>query len=303
MTRPDDARAEPAWMAVIVECAEPAADAVASLLLDEGAPGVMTGESGVDAPPATPGCARLEAHVPESGAARLAAVVRTYLDSLATLDPAWSGGTVRLAPVPAVDWDAVFRAHHRPLAIGARLLVAPPWDVPDAPGREVLVVEPGMAFGTGQHATTRTCLEEIEDAVAAGGVASALDVGTGSGILAAALARLGVPRVVALDDDAGVLTLARATLVRNHAARVRLFGGRPAALRGRFDLVVANLLADVLVGEAPVLAAVTAPCGRLVVSGILAEQVDRVAAAYPGFTLRHVRADDPWRTLRLERPA
>jgi ribosomal protein L11 methyltransferase len=295
VTRPD---AE--WIAVIVECAEPAADAVASLLLDEGAPGVMTGESGLDAPILPPGRARLEAHVPAADAARLADVVRTYLASLATIDPTWTGGTVQLADVPTVDWDAVFRAHHHPLAIGARLLVAPPWDVPDAPGREVLVVEPGMAFGTGQHATTRTCLEEIEDAVAAGGVAAALDVGTGSGILAAALARLGVPRVVALDDDASVLALARDTLGRNGAAHVRLFGGRLAALRGRFDLVVANLLADVLVAEAEALAAVTAEGGRLVVSGILADQVDRVVAAYPGFALRHVRADDPWRTLRLE---
>lgn len=300
VTRPAS-DSEPVWVAVIVECAESAADAVASLLLDEGAPGVMTGESGLDAPVLPPGRARLEAHVPDADAARLADVVRAYLASLATLDAAWADGSVRLAAVPAVDWDAVFRAHHHPLAIGARLLVAPPWDVPDAPGREVLVVEPGMAFGTGQHATTRTCLEEIEDAVVASGVATALDVGTGSGILAAALARLGVPRVVALDDDASVLALARDTLRRNGAGKVRLFGGRLAALRGRFDLVVANLLADVLVAEAHALADVTAPHGRLVVSGILAEQVDRVVAAYPDFALRHVRGDDPWRTLRLER--
>lgn len=305
VTRPEDAATplDAAWVAVVVECAEAAADAVASLLLDEGVPGVLTGERDLDAPPATPGRARLEAHVPGADAERLAGVVRVYLASLGTLDPDWSGGTVRLAPVPAVDWDAVFRTHHRPLAIGARLLVAPPWDVPATAGREVLVVEPGMAFGTGQHATTRTCLEEIEDAVAGGGVGSALDVGTGSGILAAALARLGVPRVVALDDDAAVLALARDTLRRNGAERVHLFGGRLAALRARFDLVVANLLADVLVAEASALAAATAPRGRLVVSGILAEQVERVVAAYPGFALRHVRGDDPWRTLRLERTA
>lgn len=299
----DDTPAEAAWVALIVECAEPAADAIASLLLDEGVPGVMTGESGIDAPVLAPGRARLEAHVARGDEERLAQVVRTYLASLAAIEPGWGDATVAVAPVPAVDWDAVFRAHHHPLAIGARLLVAPPWDVPAAPGREVLVVEPGMAFGTGQHATTRTCLEEIEDAIAAGGVRRALDVGTGSGILAAALARLGVARVVALDNDAAVLPLARDTLARNDAARVRLFAGPVAALRGRFDLVVANLLADVLVAEAPALASATAPRGRLVVSGILADQVDRVVAAYPGFALTHVRADNPWRTLRLERDA
>src|SRR4029077_2311524 len=151
--------------------------------------------------------------------------------------------------------------HHRPLVIGRRLLVAPPWDVPDAPDREVLVIEPGMAFGTAQHDTTRTCLEEIETAVAERQVRSALDVGTGSGVLAMALARLGVPRVVAFDLDAGVLPLARENLARNGAGAVLLAAGTVEAVRGRFDLVVANLLADALIDEASALAATVAPGG------------------------------------------
>ena len=177
--------------------------------------------------------------------------------------------------------------------------MAPPWDVPDAPGREVLVVDPGMAFGTGQHETTRTCLEEIETAVAERQVRSALDVGTGSGVLAMALARLGVPRVVALDLDSRVLPLARQNLVRNGAEAVMLAAGTVGAVRGRFDLVVANLLADVLIDEAPVLAATVAPGGRLIVSGILDTQTDTVAAASP-LRVTATRAGGPWRTLRLE---
>src|SRR5262249_16296724 len=155
---------------------------------------------------------RLEAHVARDEGDALAADVRAYLKELSQLDATWTAGAVELAPVPAVDWEAVFRNHHAPIAIGRRLLVAPPWDVPDPGERELVVGGRGMAFGTGQHATTRTCLEEIEDLVLAGGVASALDVGTGSGILAAALARLGVPRVLALDVDPAVLPLARALL-------------------------------------------------------------------------------------------
>src|SRR6185369_12990631 len=123
----------------------------------------------------------------------------------------------------------------------------------DAPGREVLVIEPGMAFGTGQHATTRTCLEAIETLVTDGGIASALDVGTGSGVLAAALSRLGVAHVVALDVDAAVLPTARDNLMRNGAARVALFAGTAGGVRGAFDLVVANILADTLVTEAAAL--------------------------------------------------
>ena len=185
------------------------------------------------------------------------------------------------------------------MVIGRRLLVAPPWDVPDAPDREVLVIEPGMAFGTGQHATTRGCLETIEAAVAAGGVARALDVGTGSGILALALARLGVPHVVAIDDDPRVVPIARENLARNGAARVELMVGTAAELTARFDLVVANLLADVLVRDAATLRARVAAGGRLVLSGLLASQAEAVAAAYPGWRVADVHRDEEWCTLVL----
>jgi ribosomal protein L11 methyltransferase len=165
----------------------------------------------------------------------------------------------------------------------------------------VLVIEPGMAFGTGQHETTRTCLEEIEEAVAGGGVRSALDVGTGSGILAAALARLGVPHVLALDIDASVLPLARDNLRQNHAAAVGLLAGGVEAVRGRFDLVVANLLADTLVAHAAALTALVATPGRLVASGVLDTQAEAVVAAFPELRLTGTRGLGPWRTLRLER--
>jgi ribosomal protein L11 methyltransferase len=286
------------WIALRVDVAAAAADAVVNFLVERGAGGVLTEDlMGAD------GLARtqLEAHVVRDDGDALAAAVRTYLDELARLDATWTAGPIELAPVPAVDWEAVFRTHHAPIAIGRRLLVAPPWDVPDPGDRELLVVEPGMAFGTGQHATTRTCLEEIEALVLDGGVASALDVGTGSGILAAALARLGVPDVVAFDVDPAVLPLARTLLDQNGASCVKLFGGVAAGVRGQFDLVVANILADTLVAEARALDAVTALGGRLVLSGLLADQVDRVVAAFPGWRLAATRADDPWRTLRLER--
>jgi ribosomal protein L11 methyltransferase len=158
-----------------------------------------------------------------------------------------------------------------------------------------------MAFGTGQHATTRTCLEEIEALVLAGGIGSALDVGTGSGVLAAALSCLGVPRVAALDVDEAVLPLARTNLDRNGAGAVALLGGTVGAVRGRFDLVVANILAETLVAEAIALASAVVPGGRLVLSGILDTQAASVVEAFPGWRLAASRADGPWRTLRLER--
>jgi ribosomal protein L11 methyltransferase len=288
------------WVALRVEVAAAAADAVVNFLVERGATGVLTDDV---AAPDGGLRTRLEAHLPHAAGEAVAGAVRAYLHELALLDAGFTAGPVGLSPVPVVDWEGVFRAHHVPIAVGRRLLVAPPWDVPEAAGREVLVVEPGMAFGTGQHATTRTCLEEIEALVLGGGIRRALDVGTGSGILAAALARLGVPHVVALDVDVTVLPLARDTLVRNRVPHVRLLAGTVGALRTRFDLVIANILADTLVAEAAALAAVVARGGRLVLSGLLADQVSRVLGAFPGWRRTGERADDPWRTLRLEREA
>ena len=282
-----------------VDVAEHLADALASFLEDEGVSALITAVQSPDAAAPPPGRTLLEAHVEGERERPLVAALTRWLESLRTIEPAAADVRIAAAPHAPVDWEAAFRLHHRPLAIGHRLLVAPPWDVPDAPGREVLVIEPGMAFGTGQHETTRTCLEEIETAVAERQVRSALDVGTGSGVLAMALARLGVPRVVALDLDSRVLPLARENLVRNGAGAVMLAAGTAVAVRGRFDLVVANLLADVLIDEAPVLAATVAPGGRLIVSGILDTQTDTVAAASP-LRVTATRQAGPWRTLRLE---
>jgi len=285
-----------AWITLRVEIAAEIADAVANFLIEAGASGVLTEADGTDATRT-----RLAAPVPAAAGPQAVTALERYLASLGELVPAARGATLATLPVPEVDWDALWRRHHRPVAVGRRLLVAPPWDVPRAPGREVLVIEPGMAFGTGQHATTRGCLEAIESAVEAGGVRSALDVGTGSGVLAIALARLGVERVVALDVDPAVVPLARANLALNGAARVALLAGPLAALRGRFDLVVANLLAEAIVAEAGALAGAVAPRGRLVLSGLLAEQLPAVRAAHPGWRVVETRAEAGWRTLTLRR--
>jgi ribosomal protein L11 methyltransferase len=295
------ADAPSAWLLLRVEVPEPLADAFANFLLEEGAPGLETCEAGTgdDAPPT--GRTRIDAPVPAAIHARVQEALVRYATSLAAVEPLAREVSFTSAPVPAVDWNAIYRRHHQPVAVGRRLLIVPPWVEAPSSEREVLVIEPGMAFGTGQHATTRGCLETIEAAVLAGHVGSALDVGTGSGILALALARLGVPRVVAFDVDRAVLPLARETLARNAAPQVLLYAGTAAAVRGPFDLVVANLLADAVIDEAPTLAAAVGGNGRLVLSGLLDTQVDRVLAAYPAWRIAARRDLDSWATLTLVR--
>jgi ribosomal protein L11 methyltransferase len=282
------------WTTVRVEIAPALAEPLASFLFDHGAGGVLTEDVAA-------GRVRVEASVPAGELARVSAALARWLESLGALDPDARAATVEAVPVPALDWAALARRHHRPLPVGRRLLVAPPWDVPRSAGREVLVIEPGMAFGTGGHATTRGCLEAIETAVAGGRVASALDVGTGSGILALALARLGVRRVVAIDVDPAVVPIARANLARNGAAGVAVAVGSMAAVRAAFDLVVANLLADVVIAEAPRLARAVAAGGVLVLSGILEAQAPAVRAAYAGWRVVAERLGEGWTTVTLTR--
>ena len=286
----------PAWTQLLLDVPSAAAEAVASFLFDAGVRGLLTDDAAEPADARV----RLEAHVPRADGARVAAALRRFLEELGLLDAAMAGARLVVADFADRSWEQAFRAHHHRRRVGATLLVAPPWDAAPDGDRVGIVIDPGMAFGTGQHATTRACLEEAE-AAAHAGARSALDVGTGTGILAIALARLGVPHVVAVDTDPAAVRLARLACAANDAARVRLAVGDAAAVRGTFAVVLANLLADVIVAEGEVLAARVAPQGRLVLSGLLAAQVGRVAAAFPGWTVTHVCGDDPWRTLRLER--
>jgi ribosomal protein L11 methyltransferase len=143
-----------------------------------------------------------------------------------------------------------------------------------------VVIDPGLAFGTGHHATTQGCLTLLERRVRDGGVRRALDLGTGSGILAIALAKLGVAEVWAVDTDADACRVARENCERNAVAeRIRICD-RLELAPGPFDLVAANLLGPQLIELSPVLAAVLAPCGHLIASGLLICEAPAVTAAF-----------------------
>ncbi|MHB8417559.1 MAG: 50S ribosomal protein L11 methyltransferase [Myxococcales bacterium] len=183
-----------------------------------------------------------------------------------------------VGPIEEEPWAESWKRHFHPLRLG-RLHVVPPWeDQPTPEGCRRLVLEPGMAFGTGAHETTALCLEAIDGWLAERPQATLLDVGTGSGILAIAASLLGASRVLATDDDPVALRTAGENAGRNGASvEMALAGQEPP---GRFDLVVANIHANTLIALAPVLRERLAPGGRLLLSGLLANQADEVAAAF-----------------------
>jgi ribosomal protein L11 methyltransferase len=199
------------------------------------------------------------------------------------------------------DWAESWKAFFWPQKIGERLVVKPSWrDYEAGAGEEVIEIDPGMAFGTGTHPTTSLCVRMIEAWVKAGD--SFLDVGTGSGILLIAAAKIGAGRLAGCDRDALAVRIAAENLRRNRIAgeRVQLVQGLLAApFRGRFDVVCANILTPVvleLLEDAP---RVTAPGGILICSGIIAEQKERVLERMKAmrFEPLDIRLQEGWAAL------
>src|SRR5262245_43575995 len=173
-------------------------------------------------------------------------------------------------PVPEVDWVARFRDSFRGFTVG-RFRIAPPWDPPRTllPDEQLLRIDPGRAFGTGTHESTRLCLREIEASFENGKPRCVLDIGTGTGILATAAALLGAGVVVAVDNDSESLASARHHAHLNGVAVLLVRGNAASALRpGQFDLVLANLTAPLLRTHAGEIIRLLAPCGVLVLSGL-----------------------------------
>jgi ribosomal protein L11 methyltransferase len=207
------------------------------------------------------------------------------------------------------EWAEAWKEHFHVTRVGRRTVIRPSWrDYDPRPDEIVIDLDPGMAFGTGQHETTRGCLTLLEDAVQAG--ARVLDLGTGSGILAIAAAKLGAGEVLALDVEPQSVAVARENAERNGVTdRVQVVLGslgedRPfAQSTDSFALVVANIHARALIALAPAIASVTLPQSCLVLSGIVAEREADVAAAYEElrFTVTRSLAEGDWRTLALRR--
>ncbi len=276
-----------------------ALEAVTHLLHDSGTGGVIIDDDAR---------AELRAYLPrdEHLATRLLALRRSLTDLVAFF-PGMSEWRQQERFVQEEDWANAWRDHFHAVRVGRRLVVAPTWEPRAAQADEVVVrLDPGMAFGTGTHASTVLCLRALEELVA--GPAHVLDVGTGSGILAIAAALLGAGEVTALDIDPLAVRVARQNAQVNKVSdRVHV---HYAELRDRLrdslprvDLAVANLTADLLVGILPDLAQALAPGARAVLSGIIgpgAADLEAALAAGGWRVLQESRLED-WLALWVSR--
>lgn len=222
-------------------------------------------------------------------------------------DALWRLRLILPMPEPTVremseaDWATAWQRDYHTLRIGRRLVIVPAWEeYTPQPDDLIIRLEPGMAFGTGLHPTTRLCARVLEDTVQPG--QRVLDVGTGSAILAIAAIRLGAAEVLGTEIDPVAVTAARENLERNGVAdKVRVIESSSPAGLGTWNTVVANILPHILLDMADALTASTAPDGYLILSGILDTHVDEVALGFAarGLRLTEVRREKDWTALIL----
>ncbi len=286
----------PRWLEVAVPAQAEAVEAVSEILSRFGHQGIA-----VEVPLEPRGGTdhTVKAYVVEDGEAY--AKVADIRDALGHLQAFGLGpiGELAVRAVAEEDWLEAWKAEFTPIRIG-RFLIRPTWSRPESSDAIELVLDPGMAFGTGLHPTTRQCLEAVSTLALEG--RSVLDIGTGSGILAIAAAKRGASPVVAVDTDPLAVEAARENALRNGMA-IPIGQGSAAEVPGRFDVVLANLVSPVLQRIAPHLAARLASRGTLVVAGVSApaERETREAFAQLRLGVLDRTQRDDWVALALRR--
>lgn len=276
-----------AWLEIRLSAPAPVAEAAADYLISLTGQGVI-----VDDPALPDGPVMVRAYLqagPELVAQRYQ--LERYAEELAEEAGAVS---VEFADLPAEDWGGAWKRYFHPRLVTRRLIVAPPWEeAAPGEGQIVLVIDPGQAFGTGQHQSTQLILRRLERlADKAALPARLLDVGCGSGILSLAALKFGAGRAVGIDLDPEAVAACHANAALNHLSHGLEASLTPLAeIEERFPLVLANITAMELCGLAEPLAAHVEPCGELVLSGLLVDQIPKVRDAFAAQGLELVEQD------------
>jgi ribosomal protein L11 methyltransferase len=284
------------WLQISLRTDPAAFDAVSNFLIERGSPGVVIKKTELQA---------YFAHSAEDASIR--SDVQQFLRAINGVYPDIGESRLRWKLLKDRNWNSAWRRFFIPQKIGKVFWVTPPWARrPKFRRRRVITIEPGMAFGTGTHPTTRGCLEFIEAVV--GSLRhrpfTALDVGTGSGILAIALAKLEAKKVWAVDNDPVALRVAQENIRSNDIQKkIILTGAKLSGIRKAFPVVVANLTAETIIELAGVFQKRVAPNGFLILSGILNHKAEDVMRHFLSNDFRVVRRkrEKQWATLLLRR--
>ncbi|HEY3760234.1 MAG TPA: 50S ribosomal protein L11 methyltransferase [Verrucomicrobiae bacterium] len=233
---------------------------------------------------------------------RLRSEIRTGLNEIRSYGISIGSGRISISKVRREDWAESWKRHFQPLEIGKTLLVKPSWSRKRRrPGQAEVILDPGLSFGTGQHPTTLFCLRCIARYKGSGDAPALFDIGTGSGILAIAAAKLGFSPVHAIDFDPDAVRIARANAQKNRV-KLRIARGDVCRLKTnpkrRFDVVCANLISNLLIAEREKIVAQLNPGGWLLLAGILKTEFADVQRVYArqGLKLILVKTEKEWRS-------
>jgi len=210
--------------------------------------------------------------------------------------------TVEYALLPDTDWNESWKKNFTPINVGTLFTILPPWERPTK-GRIPLIIDPGMAFGTGHHETTRSCIVLMERYTPTVKRERFLDLGTGTGLLAIAAYKLGFITVIGIDNDPLAIDASKKNLTLNGVGSVELIEGNITSMHGNYDMIAANLISGTLVNLAGEIASRLRAPGIAILSGILSGQDEEVAAAMEQAGLaccEHLR-DGKWVSLACRR--
>ncbi len=288
------------WLSVSIEVAANEVEALSDALLEGGAASVEVADADAGSPAERPVFAEPGSADPRPWRRSVVnALVAEGTDAGALVASACERAGIaappyRLHAVAEQDWVRASQDQFAPIRISRRLWIVPSWHAAPDPDAINISLDPGLAFGTGSHPTTRLCLHWLERTVRGG--ESVLDYGCGSGLLAIAAMKLGAARAEGVDIDEQALLAARANAIHN---RVQVtFHGAADAILQPAQIVVANILAHPLIVLAPLIARRAVPRGRLALAGLLPAQADEVCAAYePWFDFDAPDADEGWTLL------
>ncbi|MBP8980913.1 MAG: 50S ribosomal protein L11 methyltransferase [Syntrophobacterales bacterium] len=265
------------WLQVEVSLPAELSDAVANFLMESGAQGVFQEQAEPQGSGFVEDVSRetLKAYLPGDVRveSRLAAL-QQYLNELERIFPDLPGATWRTDWISDADWGEEWKKYFKPLRVTKNIIIKPTWERYSPGGHDIVIeIDPGMAFGTGQHPSTRMCLQAMEDLILgdrAAGSRRVLDVGTGTGILGIAAAKLGAGKVTCVDIDKQAVAIAGENIRMNGVEdRVAVVCRDVAAISETFDLLVANLTAKMLIKLRPRLIDLLGRGGFLIMSGII----------------------------------
>ncbi len=289
------------WTEIVIEVARDHAEALSDALIEAGALSVSVEDADEGTEQEQPLFGEPGMEPKQAAWEHSRVVALTDVDADQTAIVAEAAAAIGLAAAPAFttrkvddeDWVRLTQSQFEPIHIGKNIWVVPSWHEAPDPSALILELDPGLAFGTGSHPTTKLCMEWLEAHPAPG--QSVLDYGCGSGILAMVARKLGATKVAGVDIDPQAIESARDNAARNQVSDIEYFVpeefAQSAHAEAKFDIVVANILSSPLKLMAPMLSGRVAPGGALILSGVLARQAEEVAAAYAPFIKMGVWAE------------